>query len=634
MSHRDERVSTESDEDFDRWFSDPDNIALFGSYQNDRSILGSDVVNTRQMRASAFQANEEEFEDFVNSVLDLETPSDGEIAAAQLVVGSGAQDYDLHATALQETVTETPSGSGTADVSPGAHPGDIDYKQPPVPVVDREHTRLRDMTSTTQPLPLGSMNTSDLAPSESTAPPHTLSSPVVAVPQSSNYNFTDREFWTAQVSRVMNDGQQVHGTNEEIFALHPELEDAILLDFGRWCFRKPAAIMKILDQPSTEVAPSACSDAGSGHSQVKCKPATVPQSDETIQLLGTASSHPAAHTKVPGPHEHHNEETLIHAQQAVRGEKPFPQVTASAPNVGATSGTESTPVAQTLGKTDGRAPEAGKVDIAKLSGYLDANLCTRLDLRSDDVAEIENKVDDVAQRYYDALTVSFMRDPSGEKFTAARKSEYLQKQAEATKEVNEALSTDHGRNMASRNCKQLAYITVCAHKFGIPNTIYAVWAEKKSKRVRRTSKLDPNVTCSKRATAVENAIKRNKRLAIDVTEGAEFTNFVLHPAGAVHARIDYCKSNFRRAQSNKQLAEWKDKSAEKIKGLGGDKGRRRRVASSSLDPDLICTNTDGAIDGDGDDQPPVKKTRRGEQSGIGGEAVHEGLEHGEMKNAA
>lgn len=200
-------------------------------------------------------------------------------------------------------------------------------------------------------------------------------------------------------------------------------------------------------------------------------------------------------------------------------------------------------------EADGRADAAdtAKVDNSSSPAYLDAALCTKLAIPNDDVDEVETEVGDLAGRLFAALLAPFDRDPVTQTMSDAEKAEYHQKQEEALAEVTEALSTDHGRDVAVSNCKQLARIIIDVHKIGVPKDVHAIWAAKKRKTASLTAKLDGNLTCSQRAAAVENAVKGNKRLAIDVTKGFKLAQLVLNPKGAVYARINCCKSNFGRA---------------------------------------------------------------------------------------
>ncbi|KAK4543580.1 hypothetical protein LTR36_005475 [Oleoguttula mirabilis] len=378
------------------------------------------------------------------------------------------------------------------------------------------------------------------------------------------YGFSDRRFWGAQASYPASNGRAVQGTREQLFGLHPYLQNAIAADFGWWCIGKPTPSIETPDAPAITTIGA---------------PPNLP----------TQNKDPPTQMTVAG---------LVEPLSAAhRGAVEVPDAdTASEPSL----------------PTSATATEAG---INRSLDYPDGSLCTMLGVVNDDWNILEKKLDELTQRYYNALSHTFDRDPAGVKLTTDEKTDYLQKQEEALADVSTLLSTDNKYKAAKLHCKTLALLNVQIHKTGVPSDVYAQTAPKNSsKKLNKTAKLNVNLTCSERGKAIENALKSNKRLAIDVINGEKLENIVRGPLYMVHARVDLCRSNFRRARMNKTLANVKAEQTPEAGNSKGANGKRKRVSAPGLDPtheyDDPAVGLGGAIE-----RPSAAKKMRAGQAG-------------------
>ncbi|KAK5135309.1 hypothetical protein LTR08_005412 [Meristemomyces frigidus] len=384
-------------------------------------------------------------------------------------------------------------------------------------------------------------------------------------------NFSERDFWAARSSLRLSNGRVAQGTNEQLFVMYYDLQLQITQNFGWWCMHKPLA----------HVVRPALSDM----SRV--------ESENVVVGKGKGRLHE------PSP--------AVHALQ-------------TSPAAGPSGALQLQAAADRLkdGGIEAHHNNAasGASDIVGRADYLDPSLCRKFTIAADDWQTVEMKTEELAQECYDALTATFDRAPTGIKLSAAFKSGYLIKQDEALNVVVRKLATGEGSSIAKLNCKKLVHLVVCAHKFGVPEKAFAKWDAKRAKTsVALQDKLNPLLRCSERAAAVVNALKSNKRLAVDVASGRSLEGIVYHPQGMVLARVDLFKSNMARAVTNKRnralAATEKAEREVDVQGVEGEGSRAKRAGTDVFEQG----DGDGSSGGDdamglGEKQPPAKKARK------------------------
>lgn len=545
------------------------------------------------LEASGNADIEATFHDFVNA----SAYDDGELAAAPPVMRSITAHASLGTNSTHTTEAYLPRRNAT-EAAPISYAGQIDDMTQFVPDMSPDRTDMRQSSSTVQASTSSNAEDPSFIAPRYAAKHRTQFSAANTLPSSDTRDFSDRGFWAAQVSYILGNGDIVHGTREQVLAGHPELENAILLDFGKWCwYRKPANPPSELGRPT---APKTVGHSTPAHT--KGKPAIGQQPATMASLIGTPHARPAQHTMASVIHRLATDSALIDPHETSQDSEQQNPAGTDSSNTSVVRDVRPTCAAYVDAEAKSSTANAAELDATNLVG---GNLLAKLDIEGDDLEEVE--VDTIAAGYFAALTALYDRTPQNEKFSPAEKVEYLQKQDEALNEINNALSTDHGREMAMENCRQLACVTIDAHKIGIPNKVHAAWAKTKSKKVGKLAKLNPYLTCSERATAVQRAIAKNKRVALDVTSDAmKPMKLVLNPAAVVNARIDYCKSNFQRAQRNKQLAAQNATTGSQAESVHGSKGKRKRA---DLVSDNLFADSDDAPEAQEDQQPLMKKLR-------------------------
>jgi len=410
------------------------------------------------------------------------------------------------------------------------------------------------------------------------------------------YNFSDREFWSYLDIYLPAQGGFVTGIREELFLQRGDVADQILRQFGLRCLERPQATPPRSSRSNLPKQTMAQQQLAQPHQHHTAStnmvskmvgPDTAGSRSVHQPAKGADATFDAARQDAQ---THNTPSSGLSTEKA--SAKTEDKVIPSAPMPDAATGGAFIP------------PKAGAATNSTAMASPAAVGCGKLKIESDDWTEVEKKIDEVAQRYYNVLDTDFDRRPAKvQKFIDDLKAEYTKKQTEALNAVRDALSTSAGRTQVMNNCKALAICTVDTHKVGIPTQTYNILQ-------KDWKKLDTSLRCSEGVGGVEGALKANKRLALDITQGIKYAEIVRSPQGTVDAMIETCRSNFvrekgmRDAKSKqqaeaKELAELKARQQEDAKELAelrakqkvepssqtGVKRKRSSKAESDLDHD-------------------------------------------------
>lgn len=435
-----------------------------------------------------------------------------------------------------------------------------------------------------------------LIPHESTvAPP--AEALATSASLSATPNFSDHAFWTRRAIFLKLDHQWVEDTYENIYRLRPELHPTIFHDFGKWHFYEASSMTRshnvlseedpvslftnINEEPlqSTDATQMVQEMQQQRFITAKISQGEVPLSQGAPLPSGGEDSTDDRFEEELDQEENGNlpEPALnssivlengvlltactistIHAINAlpVRDESGgLVQTESTSRDQGKSRNTKVATQPIDGGKDGGKqspdlyqqAAEGGDKDAGFRSSnhdatdqallYPDASLCKMFKVDGDDDWEVElQNIHGLSQRYYDGLTTDFDRNPSKPRMNSEETAAHVRKQGKALAQIRKTLTTELGRMTAKHNCDKLAQITISVHKIGVPKEVYEELVKRGATGESKIAK-HVNMICSERGVAVEDAIKANKRIAINVAKGHNLQSLAWDPTHAPYEKI-------------------------------------------------------------------------------------------------